>query len=143
MDVAKIASVSIPAIKKGISVNDLLKDSTLFSDFKGIDCIQVPTTAGTGSEVTPFATVWDYESKQKKSLGHPSMYAKKAFVDPDFLVQVPLEVGVSTVLDALNQAFESIWNVNANELTRPLSRQAAALSLLALPLLNEVTSNLQ
>jgi len=105
MDVAKIASVSIPAIKEGIHIDELLKDSTLFSRFKAMDCIQVPTTAGTGSEVTPFATVWDYKSQQKKSLSHPVMYAKKAFIDPDFLSQVPLEVAISTGLDALNQAF--------------------------------------
>jgi len=141
MDVAKIASVSIPAIKEGIYIDDLLKDSTLFSRFKEIDCIQVPTTAGTGSEVTPFATVWDYESQQKKSLSHPLMYAKKAFIDPDFLSQVPLEVAISTGLDALNQAFESIWNVNANEFTRPLSRRAAVLALQGLPVINEVPND--
>ena len=77
MDVAKIASVSIPAIKEDIDINDLLDNPTLFSCFKAIDCIQVPTTAGTGSEVTPFATVWDYESQQKKSLSHHMMFAKK------------------------------------------------------------------
>ena len=141
MDVAKIASVSIPAIRKGIHIDDLLKDSALFSRFKAIDCIQVPTTAGTGSEVTPFATVWDYESQQKKSLSHPVMYAKKAFIDPDFLSQVPLEVAISTGLDALNQAFESIWNVNANEFTRPLSRRAAILALRALPVIKEVPND--
>ncbi|MEK9767762.1 MAG: phosphonoacetaldehyde reductase [Betaproteobacteria bacterium] len=137
MDVAKIASVSIPAIQEGIHTDELLKDTTLFSRFKEIDCIQVPTTAGTGSEVTPFATVWDYESQQKKSLSHPVMYAKKAFIDPDFLSQVPLEVAISTGLDALNQAFESIWNVNANEFTRPLSRRAAVLALQGLPLITK------
>lgn len=141
MDVAKIASVSIPAISKDIHIDDLLKDSTLFSRFEEIDCIQVPTTAGTGSEVTPFATVWDYESQQKKSLSHPVMYAKKAFIDPDFLSQVPLEVAISTGLDALNQAFESIWNVNANEFTRPLSRRAAVLALQGLPLINEASND--
>ena len=141
MDVAKIASVSIPATRKGIHIDDLLKDSDLFSRFKAIDCIQVPTTAGTGSEVTPFATVWDYESQQKKSLSHPVMYAKKAFIDPDFLVQLPSEVAISTGLDALNQAFESIWNVNANEFTRPLSRRAAVLALQGLPVINEVSND--
>jgi alcohol dehydrogenase len=141
MDVAKIASVSIPAIRKGMHIDDLLKDSTLFSRFKEIDCIQVPTTAGTGSEVTPFATVWDYGSQQKKSLSHPVMYAKKAFIDPDFLCQVPLEVAISTGLDALNQAFESIWNVNANEFTRPLSRRAVVLALQGLPLINEASND--
>lgn len=141
MDVAKIASVSIPANSKGIHIDDLLKDSALFSRFKAIDCIQVPTTAGTGSEVTPFATVWDYESQQKKSLSHDVMYAKKAFIDPDFLAQVPLEVAISTGLDALNQAFESIWNVNANEFTRPLSRRAAVLALQGLPAIDEVAND--
>jgi alcohol dehydrogenase len=141
MDVAKIASVSIPANSKGIQIDDLLKDSALFSRFKAIDCIQVPTTAGTGSEVTPFATVWDYESQQKKSLSHAVMYAKKAFIDPDFLAQVPLEVAISTGLDALNQAFESIWNVNANEFTRPLSRRAAVLALQGLPVIDEVSND--
>ena len=141
MDVAKIVSVSIPAIKKAIHIDDLLKDSALFSRFKEIDCIQVPTTAGTGSEVTPFATVWDYTSQQKKSLSHPVMYAKKAFIDPDFLSQVPLEVSISTGLDALNQAFESIWNVNANEFTRLLSRRAAELALQTLPLIDEISTS--
>ncbi len=141
MDVAKIASVSIPAIKEGIYIDDLLKDSVLFSRFKEIDCILVPTTAGTGSEVTPFATVWDYESQQKKSLSHPMMYAKTAFIDPDFLAQVPLEVAVATGLDALNQALESIWNVNSNELTRPISRQAAILALRGLPVINEASDD--
>ena len=141
MDVAKIASVTISAIKRDIHLDDLLEDSTLFSRFKAIDCIQVPTTAGTGSEVTQFATVWDYRSQQKKSLSHSSMYAKKAFIDPDFLSQVPLRVAISTGFDALNQAFESIWNLNANELTRMLSRQAAVLSLKSLAIINESPTN--
>lgn len=137
MDIAKIACVSIPAYQKGFSVNDLLLDHNLFSTINPIDCIQVPTTAGTGSEVTSFATIWDYENQQKKSLNHPSMFAKKAFIDPDFLCDVPLEIALSTGLDALNQAFESIWNVNANEYTRALSRKAAVLSLKALQSLDE------
>ena len=141
MDVAKIVSVSIPAINKDIQIEDLLKDPTLFSRFKEIDCIQVPTTAGTGSEVTPFATVWDYETQQKKSLSHPIMYAKKAYIDPDFLSLVSLDVAISTGLDALNQAFESIWNINANEFTRPLSRRAAILALRGLPAIKEVPND--
>jgi alcohol dehydrogenase len=141
MDVAKIVSVSIPAIKKDIHIDDLLNDSNLFSCFDGLECIQVPTTAGTGSEVTPFATVWDYDSQQKKSLSHPMMYAKKAFIDPEFLSEVPPKIAIATGLDALNQAFESIWNLNANELTRPLSRRAAILALQSLPVINELSND--
>ena len=141
MDVAKIACVSIPAYQKGIEIDDLLTDSKLFSRFNAIDCVQVPTTAGTGSEVTPFATVWDYANQQKKSLSNPVMFAKKAIVDPDFLYGIPLEISISTGLDALNQAFESIWNVNANECTRSFSRMAAELALETLPLVDEISKN--
>jgi len=143
MDVAKIASVSIPAHREGMHINNLLNDSGLFSLVNEIDCIQVPTTAGTGSEVTSFATVWDYDEQKKKSLSHPSMFAKKAFIDPDFLSTVPVEIAVSTGLDALNQAFESIWNLNSNELTRPLARKAAELALQYLPEIDKVFINPQ
>ena len=141
MDVAKIACVSIPAYQKGIEIDDLLTDPKLFCRFNAIDCVQVPTTAGTGSEVTPFATVWDYTNQQKKSLSNPVMFAKKAIVDPDFLYGIPLEISISTGLDALNQAFESIWNVNANECTRSFSRMAAELALETLPLVDEISKN--
>ena len=141
MDVAKIACVSIPAYQKGLEIDGLLADSKLFFSFNAIDCLQIPTTAGTGSEVTPFATVWDYENQQKKSLSNPSMYAKKAIIDPDFLCEIPLETSISTGLDALNQAFESIWNVNANELSRSFSRMAAELSLQALPLVDGISKS--
>ena len=136
MDVAKILSVTIPAKEKGINIGDLLNKEDLFSSFECIECIQVPTTAGTGSEVTPFATIWDYKNNQKKSLGNHAMYAKKAFIDPDFLSNIPLKVSLTTGLDALNQAFESIWNVNANEITLSYSRRAAILSLECLPEIN-------
>ena len=141
MDVAKIASVSIPANEIGIDINDLLTNSSCFLQFDEINCIQVPTTAGTGSEVTPFATVWDYENQQKKSLNHSSMFAKKAFIDPDFLSEIPLEISLSTGLDALNQAFESIWNINANEITRSYSIRSAELALKVLPDIDQSSNN--
>ena len=141
MDVAKIACASIPAYQQGLDVDDLLTDSKLFYRFNAIDCIQVPTTAGTGSEVTPFATIWDYTNQQKKSLSNPVMFAKKAIIDPDFLSGTPLEISISTGLDALNQAFESIWNVNANDCSRSFSRMAAELALQTLPLVDEISKN--
>ena len=138
MDVAKIASVTIPASCEMLEIDDLLADEKLFSRLKPIDCLQVPTTAGTGSEVTPFATVWDYERRQKKSLSNPAMFAKKALIDPDFLCKTPLDVSISTGFDALNQAFESIWNRNADEYSRSISRRAAVLGLQALPFINNI-----
>ena len=141
MDTAKIASAAIPAMANGVNLSDLLDDSDLFSRFNSIDCIQVPSTAGTGSEVTPFATVWDYDRNVKRSLTHSSMFAEQAIVDSELLQSVPLEVALSTALDALNQALESLWNVNANEITRSLSIRAVVLSLRYLPLIDQLTTN--
>ncbi len=141
MDVAKITSLTIPALSKNIHISELLNDDSLFNKFEALDCILVPTTAGTGSEVTPFATVWDYDQKIKKSLSQTSMFAKKAIVDSEFLSNLPLEVALSTGLDALNQALESLWNVNANEITRPLSIKAVVKSLNSLFFLDELKEN--
>ena len=69
------------------------------------------------------------------------MYAKKAFIDPDFLNHAPLDVAISTGFDALNQAFESIWNVNSNDITLSFARRAATLSLKSLPLIKEITKS--
>tara|TARA_B100001093_G_scaffold256755_2_gene245507 strand:- start:1451 stop:2590 length:1140 start_codon:yes stop_codon:yes gene_type:complete len=141
MDVAKITSVTIPALSKEIHISELLDDDSLFNKFEALDCILVPTTAGTGSEVTPFATVWDYDQKIKKSLSQTSMFAKKAIVDSEFLSNLPLDVALSTGLDALNQALESLWNVNANEITKSLSVKAVVKSLNSLLFLDELKDN--
>lgn len=132
MDAAKISSVSIPASRNGHTINNLLDDLATLKSIKSINTLQVPTTAGTGSEVTPFATVWDYELEVKKSLSSETMYANTAYVDPDLLKQLPPEVAVSTGLDALNQAFESIWNKNANPITRNIAIEAIILNFKAL-----------
>lgn len=129
MDVAKISAVAIPAFERGFSLTELLDDNRIISTLSPIDCIQVPTTAGTGSEVTPFATVWDYEKCEKKSLSHSLMYAKNAYVDSELLMGLPIGVALSTGLDALNQALESLWNVNATEYTRALAVKAVVISL--------------
>jgi alcohol dehydrogenase len=141
MDVAKIASVAIPAMSNGIHLSRLLDDADLFTLFEAFDCMQVPTTAGTGSEVTPFATVWDYDLKIKKSLSHPSMFAKRAIIDSEFLYDIPINIALSTGLDALNQALESLWNVNATEITRHLSVRAVISSLNSLIFLEELNTN--
>jgi len=141
MDVAKVACISIPAYKIGISIEELLINTNINPGLKAIVCIQVPTTAGTGSELTHFATIWDYEKKQKKSLNHPSMFAKKAYIDPDFLSEIPIDIAIATALDALNQAFESIWNLNANLFTRSMARHAIVLGLECLPIINDINDD--
>lgn len=79
----------------------------------GIPFVAIPTTAGTGSEVTPWATIWDEEIQRKQSLEHPSMFPKVALVDPDLTMTMPAALAAATGLDALAQAIEAYWSRNA------------------------------
>ena len=95
----------------------------------------IPTTAGTGSEVTPFATVWHHEVHQKLSLVGEKVFPSVAIVDAELTDALPISVTLSTGLDAINQAAESIWNKNANPLTLRFATRSLELGLHALPLL--------
>lgn len=103
--------------------------------FRFAPIIAVPTTAGTGSEVTCWATVWDGDAKRKYSLSHTALYPAIACVDPDLTLAAPRDLTVATGLDALSHALESIWNVNANPASLALAETAAREVLEALPAL--------
>ncbi len=90
--------------------------------------VAIPTTAGTGSEVTPFATVWDAKAVKKYSLADARMFPEHAWVDPILTKDMPWLVRLSTGLDALCQALESIWNRNANPVTLGYALRAAKLA---------------
>lgn len=107
-----------------------------------IPLIAVPTTSGTGSEVTCFATVWDTDAQKKYSLNRPSLYPEHALVDPELMLSAPRGLTVSTGLDALSHSLESIWNVNANPVSSALAVAAASDVLDVLPVLAEDLGNL-
>ena len=87
--------------------------------------IAIPTTAGTGSEVTSWATVWDAAHGNKYSLAHPKLYPETAVLDPALTVGAPRELTLATGLDALSHALESIWNVNSNPVSASYAVEAA------------------
>jgi len=90
-----------------------------------IPIIAVPTTAGTGSEVTSWATVWDSANGSKYSLAHPRLYPETAVLDPALTVAAPRGLTLATGLDALSHALESIWNVNGNPVSANYAVEAA------------------
>lgn len=89
--------------------------------------IFLPTTHGTGSEVTMWATLWDSRDKKKYSLSHPALYPDVAILDASLTLGLPLDVSIHTVLDALSHALESIWNKNANPVSTGLAIEAVRL----------------
>lgn len=105
--------------------------------------IAVPTTAGTGSEVTCWGTVWHGTAGKKYSLAHPGLYPKIAVVDPELMIGKPLALTVQTGLDALSHALESLWNRNANPVSMAHAVAAARGVLSTLPALSRDLQNAQ
>lgn len=136
MDAAKALRIGL-AVQGKYSIAELLENPILHKTAKQAPLYALPTTAGTGSEVTPFATVWNHEVKKKLSLASDSVFPSIAIVDAELTDTVPIRVTISTGLDAINQAAESIWNKNANGITLALAVRALKLGLAALPLLAE------
>ncbi|MEJ5020866.1 phosphonoacetaldehyde reductase [Ochrobactrum vermis] len=105
--------------------------------------IAVPTTAGTGSEVTCWGTVWDNAAGQKYSLAHPGLYPEYAIVDPELMVGKPAGLTVQTGLDALSHSLESLWNRSANPVSMAHAVAAARGVLAVLPHLVKDLSNVE
>lgn len=87
----------------------------------------IPTTSGTGSEVTPFAVITDSETHVKYPLADYALTPDVAIVDPQFVMSVPASVTADTGMDVLTHAIESYVSVMASDYTRGLSLQAIKL----------------
>ena len=86
--------------------------------------IGVPTTAGTGCEVTCWVTIWDPEQDAKRSVECHENYAWTALVDPELAVGMPTALAVSSALDAVAHAVESYWARGTNAVSRGLALEA-------------------
>jgi alcohol dehydrogenase class IV len=85
--------------------------------------VAIPTTAGTGAEVTRNAVLGSAEAGVKASLRSPLMLPRLALVDPDLLVGLPAAVIAASGLDALSQLIEPFLSIRANPLTDALARE--------------------
>jgi len=85
--------------------------------------IAIPTTAGTGSEVTRNAVIESPEQNVKVSLRSPLMLPPVALVDPELTYRLPPEVTASSGLDALTQLIEPFVSVKANPMTDAFCRE--------------------
>lgn len=105
--------------------------------------IAVPTTAGTGSEVTPWATIWDRAQQKKYSLHLPQTWPVYAVIDPELMLSLPAAVTLQSGLDALSHALESIWNLNANPVSDTFAVAAVRETMQVLPQLMQQLDNLE
>ena len=89
--------------------------------------IAIPTTSGTGSEVTNVAVFSDPVNHYKKSMVSPWFWNDYAFVDPELTVTVPEKHTAATGLDALVHAIESFWAVSSTPFSEPIALEAVKL----------------
>ncbi len=77
--------------------------------------ITIPTTNGTGSEVTSFATCWDFKNHKKYSFESTTTLAKESLLDSNLLKSLPKHIRVNTGLDTFSHLLEVLWNKNFEE----------------------------
>lgn len=95
--------------------------------------IAIPTTAGTGAEVTRNTVLSVPEKRVKVSLRNPTLLARVALVDPELSLELPSALTASTGLDALTQLIEAYVSVRANPMTDALCAEAIPRMARALP----------
>jgi acetaldehyde dehydrogenase/alcohol dehydrogenase len=100
---------------------------------RALKLIAVPTTSGTGSEVTPFAVISDEERGRKVPLYDHSLMPDVAIIDPALTLGLPPGITADTGFDTLTHALEAIVSVFASEYTDALAFQAARLVFEHLP----------
>ena len=128
LDTAKaVAAGRAPGLPAGWLAEHLRAGVPFPAEFRPPAIIAIPTTAGTGSEVTMWATVWDELDGRKRSLSHPALYPEAALLDPRLTHSVPRETTVATAFDALSHAMESIWNRASNPVSDALAARAIGL----------------
>lgn len=93
----------------------------------GLPWIAVPTTAGTGAEVTSNAVLSDPQTQVKSSLRHDGWYAHTALVDPELTLSAPPAVTAAAGSDALVQAIEAYTSIGAMPVTDALAMRAIEL----------------
>jgi len=90
----------------------------------GVPAVMLPTTSGTGSEVTPIAVLSDEEEKLKKGIVSPHLFAKTAILDPALTTGCPPSVTAASGMDALIHGIESYTSVHASRFTEFLAYKA-------------------
>ena len=119
---------------KDSDVLDLLKNKNYLDNADSIPFIAVPTTAGTGSECTKWATIWDFDNMKKYSIDADYLYPNESWLVAELTSTMNEKITLATGLDALSHAMESYWSVPSNKYTRVLARDSIRIIRKYLPL---------
>lgn len=139
MDTAKILSISGDTF----GIRKFENPSALENTRRNGSLVLIPTTAGTGAEMTPFATVWTTSSSGKESVENSEMIPDLVFLDATFLVEIPFELRLYTALDTVSHAVETLWNRYSTAVAVEWAKRSLEISIELVPLLSEETATIQ
>ncbi|MEL7568736.1 MAG: phosphonoacetaldehyde reductase [Dehalobacterium sp.] len=130
IDLAKGISLFHSIEKNNAYTTEVIMESIKNKRYKNgesVDIIAVPSTAGSGSEVTQWATIWDDNKTGKFSIDHPSLKPKLAMIVPELTRSLSREMTLSTGLDAMCQAIESYWSKHTTPVVQEIAFRAIEL----------------
>lgn len=124
-DPKKNSSYTLEDITTGIKNKSYSGDSF-------IDIIALPSTAGTGSEITQWATIWDDQKHGKYSIDAPELKPKLALIVPELTMTLSPLLTLSTGLDAMSHAVEAYWSKHTTPIVQEIAYRAIELVLVNL-----------
>ena len=126
IDAAKALSVMFPNRRK---IQEILTNGVKIHDLISLDILAIPTTAGSGSECTTFATIWDKKNSIKASLDLPQLKPKMKLYCSSLLTTLPADLLLYSALDARSHAVESFLSLNSNNESQIYAKKSIKKSL--------------
>ena len=130
IDISKTLKI-ILNLKTNFEYSSKFFDGDIDLDLTLPNIIAIPTTAGSGSEMTHFATLWDQKDLKKKSVSNQCLKPNYAILDHNFLKSLSIDNLIFPAFDSISHACESIWNKNANQISKKYARSSLRFSLMA------------
>lgn len=132
IDLAKAISALHKEELSFVYTIDKISDSIKNKEYQGrtfIDIVAIPSTAGTGSEITQWATIWDENKNGKYSIDDPGLKPKKAFIVPELTVNMSSKLTLATGLDAMCQAIEAYWSKHTTPIVQEIAYRAVEIGI--------------
>lgn len=119
-----------------LAVNDIPEDKIFAGKWKNVlPIICIPTTAGTGSEVTQYAILSDNAAQTKRAISTPLIFPQVALLDPKYQQALPRATTVNTALDAVSHNVESLLSIRSTPLSSAVAKSGLEAFQKSLPAL--------
>jgi alcohol dehydrogenase class IV len=139
IDTAK--AVAVLCMNDGTAWEHTQEDAP--SPKKVLHILAVPTTAGTGSEVTPWSVISNPDEKDKRALCHCTLFPQVALIDPELMISMPSAVTASSGIDAFSHSLESFISSQATPFSKIVAKESIRIAARSLPVAVANGNNLQ